>query len=295
MILLFIKRILCLFVIIFTNIVWFNSYSAPSIDSFKNDLNVYKVDSWVTSSNSFEDNVRELFSPWNSSWTLWIVLRNIWVGFLVIFLIRTWFLFMSSNWEEWSIKKAKMNLIYIAYWAFLYFGAMWILGLIKFDTLTSKNVVSNLQSWLFFQILLFFKVLIFFLAIIQIMYYGFKIIRAFEKEDKIKSWRKWILNVIIALILIKVIDYLYFVATDTQNFKSNITWIITTASRLLWYVLWSLIIIMVLYWWLQMVLSRWEDETWKKVMTIFKTIFLVVLILMLFLLISHQVINEYAT
>lgn len=289
------KPIIAIMLFLLTNIIGVFNFAAPSIDSFKDDLNVYQVDSWVTAENSLEDNIRELFSPWNNSWTLWVVLRNIWVWFLVIFLIWTWFMFMSSNWEEWAIKKARMNLIYIAYWAFLYFWAMWILDLINFDSLTSKNVVSNLQTWVFFQILLFFKVLIFFLAIIQIMYYWFKIIRAFEKEDKIKSWRKWILNVIIALILIKIIDYLYFVATDTQDFKTNITWIITTASRLLWYVLWALIIIMVLYWWLQMVLSRGEDDTWKKVMNIFKTIFLVVLILMLFLLISHQVITEYAS
>ncbi|MEF2175819.1 MAG: hypothetical protein V3575_05080 [Candidatus Absconditabacteria bacterium] len=291
----FSKTFLTIISLFILNLVGFFSFAAPSIDSFKNDLNVYQVDSGVTADNSLEDNIRELFSPGNSTGTLWVVLRNIGVGFLVIFLIRTGFMFMSSNGDEGSIKKARMNLLYIAYGAFLYFGAMGILDLINFDSLTSKNVVSNLQTGAFFQILLFFKVLIFFLAIIQIMYYGFKIIRAFEKEDKIKSGRKGILNVIIALILIKVIDYLYFVAADTQDFKSNITGIITTASRLLGYVLGSLIIIMVLYGGLQMVLSRGEDDTWKKVMTIFKTIFLVVLILMLFLLISHQVITEYAS
>jgi hypothetical protein len=51
-------------------------------------------------------------------------------------------------------------------------------------------LVNNLQNNLFLQILSFFKVLAFFIAIFMMVWTGFKMMSALDKEDKIKEGRK---------------------------------------------------------------------------------------------------------
>jgi hypothetical protein len=46
----------------------------------------------------------------------------------------------------------------------------------------------------------------------MLVYYGYQMMIAFDKEDKIKAARTGILNVILALVFIKVIDFLYYIA-----------------------------------------------------------------------------------
>jgi uncharacterized membrane protein (DUF485 family) len=58
----------------------------------------------------------------------------------------------------------------------------------------------------------FLKGFAFFLAIIMMVYYGYKMMIAFDQEDKIKAARTGILNVVLALVFIKVIDFLYYIA-----------------------------------------------------------------------------------
>jgi hypothetical protein len=44
------------------------------------------------------------------------------------------------------------------------------------------------------------------------IWYGVQFMKALEKEDAIKTARKGITNVLTALIFIKVIDFVYFIA-----------------------------------------------------------------------------------
>ena len=80
------------------------------------------------------------------------------------------------------------------------------------------------------------KAAAFFYAIIMFIYYGFQFMRAMEEEAKIKSARTGLINVIAALVLIKVIDFIFFIAQQ-QDFGSRIQDFLVNTSRIAAYVL----------------------------------------------------------
>jgi hypothetical protein len=55
-------------------------------------------------------------------------------------------------------------------------------------------------------------------------------LQAQEKEDKIKSARTGVINVLIALIFIRVIDFLYTIA-QSGSFKSSLDNLLTRFSK----------------------------------------------------------------
>gem|GEM_PF-1349046 len=70
------------------------------------------------------------------------------------------------------------------------------------------------------------------MAIILIIYHGLQIIRSYEKEEKLTEARKAVVNVLAVLILIKVIDYVYFIAYD-NGFKTKAVDFIIEISKLM--------------------------------------------------------------
>jgi hypothetical protein len=57
-------------------------------------------------------------------------------------------------------------------------------------------------------------------AFLMTVYYGFKMVQAQEKEDKIKTAKTGVVNIIVALVAIKVLDYVYFIA-QSKEFASK--------------------------------------------------------------------------
>jgi hypothetical protein len=55
---------------------------------------------------------------------------------------------------------------------------------------------------------------------------------AMDNEDKIKEGKNGILNIIISLLIIKIIDYIYYVA-QTPDFRSKATELIVEISKVL--------------------------------------------------------------
>jgi hypothetical protein len=80
------------------------------------------------------------------------------------------------------------------------------------------------------------KAFAFFYAIVIVIWYGLLMIRALDKEDAIKSAKTGLLNVIIALIFIKVIDFVFFIAQDV-SFASRLKQFLLTVSRAIGYIL----------------------------------------------------------
>jgi len=74
--------------------------------------------------------------------------------------------------------------------------------------------VLALKDRIIFNFVSFIKAAAFFVAIIMIIYYGLQIIRSYDKDEKFAAARKGILNVVAVLVLIKVVDYVYFIAYD---------------------------------------------------------------------------------
>jgi len=61
-----------------------------------------------------------------------------------------------------------------------------------------------------------FKAAAFFIAIVLMVVYGFKIMAAMDKEDKLASAKRGITTVLITLVFIKIIDYVFFIAATPE-------------------------------------------------------------------------------
>lgn len=277
-------------------------FAAPSFSSsFGNYMykdtwdgaTVYNL--WVSKDYSLKDNIYQLFYP--TSWgKLWNVTRTIWAWMFILFLVRSWFLLLLNADNDANLKKSKLNFIYLLYWAFLFFGTTWILwSALQIWTFQWTQwawwIINNLQNSLMLQILWFLKAAAFFVAIIMIIYRWFNMVRAYEQDDKIKAAKKWVVNVVVALVFIKVIDYIYYIA-QTSNFKSKAAELMVSFSKIMWYTLWALLLLSVFYAWTLLVTSSWDEEKWKKAKIIIRTVFLVSVVIMLFLLIVYQIIAE---
>jgi hypothetical protein len=122
---------------------------------------------------------------------------------------------------------------------------------------------------------------------------GFRMMSAMDKSDKVKIAQKWAINVVIALVLIKVIDYLFYIA-QTPAFGTKAADLIVNVAITLWWILWSLFVLALFYAWFLLITSSGKEDAMKKAKSIIINIFIVSLVIFLFLLIVYQVFNEFA-
>ncbi len=254
---------------------------------------------------SLMENIKNLFYPnatavdacWSNSqwWQLWIIIRALGFIILFIFLVVTGINFIMNAKEPDGAKKAFSSLIYILYWAFLIFWVTWILGTVLniWWIKGSGELVSSLQNKLFLQILSFFKVLAFFAAIVMLVVTGFRMMSAMDKSDKVKTAQKGAINVIIALVFIKIIDYLFYIA-QTPAFGAKAADMIVNVAITLGWVLGALFVLALFYAGYLLITSSWKEEAMKKARSVIINIFVISLVIFLFLLIVYQVFNEFA-
>ena len=276
------------------------SFAAPSFETIKtNDLGYTKwLSSSISKTNTLKQNIMNLFFPSSSwGWVIWKKLRDISVWLLFIFFLRAWALFVLKAGDDWELKKAKSNLLFLFYWAFLIFGSIWLLWNVLNvwgDTTTASSTVVETQSKIIWSILIFFKSAAYYIAFIMMVYYWFKMMQAQEKEDKVKTARTWVLNIILALIAIKVLDYIYYIA-QSNSFVSSGSDFITWAGKILGWILWVLIILVLIYAWFLLITSRWNEEAMKKSKNIIRNVFLWIFIIFLFIVIVFDLIKNFSS
>jgi len=295
---------------------WMASAAAPSFnDNFANYLTDATPDKYgrvetvfsicIDRDISLMDNIRNIFYPnpntptsWCSTgsqwWQLWMLIRALWFIILFVFLVVTWINFIMKAKEPDGAKKAFSSLIYILYGAFLVFGVTWILGTVLNigDIQGSEQLVDRIQNWLFLQILSFFKVLAFFAAIIMLVVAGFRMMAAMDKSEKVTAARKWAINVVIALVFIKIIDYIFYIA-QTPSFGASAADMIVNVAVVLWWILWSLFVLALFYAGYLLITSSGKEEAMKKAKGIIVNIFVIAMVIFLFLLIVYQIFNEF--
>ena len=272
------------------------SYAVPNFNNQWKDIgyNISEVWRWA----ELKDNIMNLFFPrssWNQWWIIWDKLLVVAVWLLFLFLIRSWALFVLWADDDGELKKAKLNLVYILYWAFLIFASVWLLWNILhvWWNTQASDVLIHTQRDIIWNILIFLKSIAYFLALIMMVYYWYQIIQAQEKEDKIKAWKNGVLNIILALIAIKVLDYVYYIA-QTSNFKNKAWDLISSSAKVLWWVLWVIIILAIIYSAILLFTSRWNEESWKKAKTIIRNVFIVILVIFLFIVILYDLIKNFS-
>ncbi len=249
------------------------------------------------------ENIKNLFYPstianstCGGQWgQLWGVIRVLAFVIMVVFLILAGVQFIMKAKEADGQKKAVSSLLHIAYGAFLIFGVIWILWTVLniWAVQWTTQVVDRIQNTLFLQILSFFKVLGFFLAIIMMVVYGVRMMAAMDKDDKLKLARTWILNVVIALVLIKIIDYVFYIA-QAPDLASKASGLIINVAIMMGRVLWALFVWAIFYAGFLMLTSSGDETTTKKATGMIVNILLVALVVFLFLLIVYQIFNEFA-
>ena len=230
-------------------------------------------------------------------WFLWDVIRYAAFALIFGYVVMAWINLMLYPKDAEKVKSNLKSLMYIWYWGFILLGSTWILWTVLnvWAVQWSGALVDKLQggpSSLFFQVLSFLKILAFFLSIIMMVILWFRIMSS-NDAAKSKTIAKSILNVVLALILIKVIDFFYYIAQSPQFAQKSADFIIDI-SRVIAYVLWAALMLMIFYAWFLMITDQWKAENFKKAKDIIIWVLLWWSVLFLFLLILYQVFSEFA-
>lgn len=265
-------------------------------------------DLWVDSNKSLKQNIRCLFYP-NSNvvpgcgssvagWKIWDVARYIWFAVLVIFLVMVGINLLINWWDPEKVKTSLKSLVYIVYGSILFFWSTWILWTsLWVETVQwTEGMVDALQWWpdsLFFKVISLFKALAFFVAIVMVVVYGFKMMAVSDQADKAKTAVRWITNVVIALVAIKVIDYIYYIA-QLPNFTTQATDFIIEVAKIVWFIVWAALVILIFYSWFLFLTDQWKSDNMKKAKNIIIWVVLGAVVIFMLLLIMYQLFAEFA-
>lgn len=251
---------------------------------------------WIDKNMSLIDNVKNIFYPDSSGqWgKLWDIIKVLWMLIFIVMLVVQWIQYAIQADDESKVWGFHINFAWIILWGIIFFWATWLLWIwlnIWWDW-WSQELINKLDTSIMFQIFSWLRAGAFFVAIILLWYTWWKIMLALDNADKVKAGRQWILNIIISLIIIKVIDYIYFIA-QTPDFKSRATELIVEVSKVLWYMLWGFFTISLIYYWFRLMFSNWNDEVLQKVKNVITAVFLGSLVLFIFFLIVYQITQEF--
>lgn len=253
----------------------------------------------IDKDKSIIENIKNIFYPDISGqwWRLWDIIKVLWLVVFVLMLVWQWFQYALDSDDESKVAKYHLNFAYIFLGAIIFFGATWILWIWLWFAGTgdgwSTELINNIDRNIMFQVFTWLRAGAFFLAIVLLWYTWRSMMAAMDDEGKVKAWRQGILNIVVSLIIIKVIDYMYYIA-QTPSFKSKITEFIVEASKALWYVLWSFFTIMLIYYWFRLMFSNGSDESLQKVKDIIIGVFLWSLVIFIFFLIVYQIAQEFS-
>lgn len=310
----FIKRGLGLFVLGLLVISWLSfvcpNYAEavpPKYDqNFTSELGDYVIKPSkfnVNSEKTLRDNIIELFYPserWNNY--IYVLIRNITLWVMVIFIVIAWASLLLNKKPEDS-KQHLYSLLYIMLWWIFIYGAnrlFWEVLHFNNDQFTAGAEegiwwFTNSMIWewsVLFVILSAIKAFAFFLAIIMVVVTWFKVIAAGD-GDKWKKLVKWLINVVVALLVIKWVDFIYYLAADSGTFVKNASNFIINVAKVFWYIYWVIIIIMVIVAWYLYITDGWDWSNFKKASSVLVNILLSALVLFAFLLITYQIFAEF--
>ena len=322
----FIKYIIFGLVFAFASTIFFQNQSNAAVwvpPSYENNFSQHLTngvpdsewrvesvyDLWIDSDKSLKENIRCLFYP-NSYMVPWCdaasaggkirdVVRYLWFALLVLYLVMAGIDLVIDWRDSEKVKTALKSLMFILYGSLLFFWVTWMLWwVLSIETVQwTEGLVDALQSGpdsLFFKILTALKALAFFIAIIVMVFYGFRIMNASNQADKVKTLMRWIMNVVLALVIIKVIDYIYYIA-QLPSFTERATEFIMEIAKIMWFLMWSWLVLMIFYAGFLLLTDQWKSENMKKAKNIIIWVLLAALVVFILLLIMYQLFAEFGT
>ena len=252
----------------------------------------------VDTNKDLETNIRNLFYPdAMNSGVLAEVMKALAIGIILIYIVFAGVQLVTHGRDPEELKKALQNLGYITMGAILIYGAGRLFGdvlvLSKIQGIggVSGALVDGNRS-LFFQLLTFLKGLAFFYAILMIVVTGFRVISAAD-ADKSKKLIRGVLNVIGALVIMKVVDFVYYIA-GSQNFAAEATILILSAAKFFGYLYGAAAVLMVFYAGYSFLTDGGWGDGFKRAKNILINILVSGLVLFGFLLILYQIFAEFS-
>ncbi len=243
---------------------------------------------------SLEENIRKLFFPKSEGGdnAIWNELRIALVWLFIVMILWGWVLMLLNANKEEELSKYRSNLLYLIYGWLLIFGVVWIVGdvlQVWYNDATIENVVIWTQWVILAKLLVFLKVLAYFVAIVMVVYYGFQIIKANDKEEAITKWKTWLLNVMIAIFSLKILDYLYYIAQQ-KSFPTEADALLATIAKGLWWIAGIMLVLALIYAAFILFTSRWQEDAWTKAKNIVRNVFIAGVIIFMFIVIMHNMI-----
>lgn len=260
-----------------------------------------------------KQNIIDIFYPqsYQDSGRIWELIKNAIIALMIIFMFLAATDLLVNTDDENKIKETIKKFIYIWFGGMLCFISRWLLAQIGI-----RWWDNNIQwsAWLFqwlqwqyngdewvglynqsngilFDVLNTLKAGAFFVAIIMIARYGFQIMRSMDDDSKLTAAKKGIFNIILALVVMRVIDFIYYIA-QSPSFNSQAINTIITVSTYIWYILWALFVLVLVYAGIQIIISGGDEEKLKKAKNYVTTMFLIGVTILLFLLIIYQIMQE---
>lgn len=311
----FLKKNIKIFIIWFLLILWFCCYFPINqvhavAPKYEKDFSKWLTEGhWVNNPNvdaneTVRWNIKQLFYPQvsNSGNAIYRVIKDITLWIMIIFIIMAWASLLMDSKPE-NTKKNLKGLMYILLWWLFIYAANWLFWSVF--TFSGDVFTDDISGWwverftdsliwkVFFFVLSALKVFAFFLAIIMTVVTWFRVIAAWEWE-KWKKLVKWLINIVVALLIIKWVDFIYSIAADDE-FVSKASDFIINIAKLFGYLYGVIIVIMVIVSWYLYMTDWWSGSNFKKASTILINILLSALILFAFLLILYQVFAEFQT
>lgn len=259
----------------------------------------------VKEKNDLRQNIVALFYPQDDKESsIYKVLRGITLWVMIIFIIVSWASLLLNN-DSKETKSSLKSLLYILLWWVFIYAANWLFwSVFDFNLNGGEDYTAGTRQgiwwfadslvWrVFFVVLSAVKAFAFFLAIIMIVVTWFRVIAAWE-ADKWKKLIKWVINVVVSLLIIKWVDFIYYLAADS-NFVWRASTLIIDIAKLFAYIYWVVIVIMVIVSWYLYMTDGWSWSNFKKASNILVNILLSGLVLFAFLLITYQIFAEFQT
>ena len=289
--------------------LWFSSQAKNKIPGYEDDV-AGRLEGWVIKyddvkkDQTFRQNIINLFYPRTEKGdsTIYAIIRDIALWVMIIFIVWAGASLLLNKKPEESRKHLYSLLYILLWWIFIYWANWLFWDVFKFswDSFTTWETgglewfTDSLIWKVFFFVLSAAKAAAFFLAIIMIVITWFRVMAAWEWE-KWKKLVKGLINVVVALLVIKWIDFIYYLAADSNNFVQKASDFIILVAKIFGRLYWIVTVIMVIVAWYLYITDGWSWSNFKKASNILINILLSALVLFSFLLIVYQIFAEFQT
>ena len=261
----------------------------------------------VSKDQTLRENVICLFYPNWSNWTgnvVYNLVRDMTLWIMIVFIVWAWASLLFNRKPD-DMKKTLWSLVYILlWWCFVYWANRLFGFVLDFSwggefTASTETWINPIVDkftwgwWVLFVVLSAIKAFAFFMAIIMTVVTWIRVIWAWNWE-KWKKLVKWLINIVVALLVIKWIDFVFYIAEDSENFLQNASKFIVNVAKVFAYIYGVLIVLMVIISWYLYMTDWWDWSNFKKASNILVNILLSALVLFAFLLILYQIFKEFA-